>query len=125
LTIRFLADADLNQNIVTATRDREPGIEFLSAADLRLVDLPDSEVLEQAARNGPILVTHDRRTMPVHFRARLASGESSPGVPIVPQYASLALVVDAIVLIWAASEPSEWRDQIHHLPSLARHVFPH
>ena len=80
LSVRFQADADLNQTIATATREREPSIDFLSAADLRLEGLPDSEVLAQAARNERILITHDRRTMPVHFRARLETGEVSPGV---------------------------------------------
>jgi hypothetical protein len=116
---------DLNQSIVTATYQREPGIDFLSAADLGLEGLPDSEVLEQATRDGRILITHDRRTMPVHFRARLESGETSAGILIVAQSASIASVVDAIVLIWAASEAAEWQNQIHHLPSLARHVFQH
>src|SRR5260370_20258872 len=80
-----------------------------------LEGVPDSEVLEQAARDGRILISHDRRTMPVHFRGRLESGKPSPGVLIVPQHAALGPVVDAIVLIWAASEPDEWRNQIYYL----------
>jgi uncharacterized membrane protein len=69
------------------------------------------------------LVTHDRRTMPEHFRAHLLAGKSSPGVLIVSQGVPLASAVDSIILIWAASQAEEWRNQIHHLPSLARHVF--
>ena len=123
MSVRFQADADLNHNIVTATRQREPGIDFLSSADLNLEGVPDREVLEHAAAQGRILITHDRRTMPRHFQARLEAGKSSPGILIVPQNAPLKSVVDAIVLIWAASDPDDWRNQIHHLPSLARHVF--
>jgi hypothetical protein len=109
---QFQADGDLNQIIVTATRQREPSIDFRSAADVGLEGVPDSEVLEQPARDGRILISHDRRTMPVHFRARLKSGKPSPGVLIVPQHAAFGPVVDAIVLIWATSEPDEWQNQV-------------
>jgi hypothetical protein len=85
--------------------------------------VPDSEVLDLAAREGRILVTHDRNTMPEHFRRRLAVGNGSPGVFLVSQFAPRGPVVEALIAVWSASEPSEWRDHIHHLPSLARHVW--
>ena len=121
--IKFQADADLNQTIVTAVRSKEPGVDFASAADLELECVPDPEVLNLAASDARILVTHDRRTMPGHFEARLAAGKSSPGVLIVPQNAPLGSVVEAIILVWAASDPDDWRNQIYHLPSLTRHIF--
>jgi hypothetical protein len=61
--------------------------------------------------------------MLAHLRARLQAGKSSPGLFVVAQGAPLGPVVDTIVFAWAASELWEWRDQVHHLPSLARHVF--
>jgi hypothetical protein len=123
LSIRFQADADLKEAIVRAIRQREPAIDFASAMDSHLEGVGDPEVLERAACEGRILVTHDRRTMPEHFRARLEAGKSSPGVLIVSQGAPLRPVVEALVLIWSASDPAEWRDQLHHLPSLSRHIF--
>ncbi len=42
---------------------------------------------------------------------------------IVSQGSPIGLVTEAIILVWAASEPVEWEDQVHHLPSLTRHVF--
>jgi len=126
LSLRFQADADLKYAIVKAVRRREPGIGFASADESGLEGVSDPELLDLAAREGRILVSHDRRTMLDHFRARLSAGESSPGLFVVSQGAPIGPVVGAIVLAWAASEPSEWRDQIHHhLPSLARHMFRH
>jgi hypothetical protein len=61
--------------------------------------------------------------MLAHFRARLEAAKSSPGLFVVSQGVPLQSVVNAIVLTWAASQPSDWRDQVHHLPSLSRHVF--
>jgi hypothetical protein len=123
LSLRFQADADLKNAIVKAVRKREPSIDFASAAEAGLEGVGDPELLERAAQEGRILVSHDRRTMLAHFRARLRAGKSSPGLFVVSQGAPLGQVVRAIVLAWAASEPGEWRDQVHHLPSLARHVF--
>jgi len=123
LSLRFQADADLKYAIVRAVRQREPGIDFASAAESGLAGVGDPEVLELAARDGRILVSHDRRTMLAHFHARLEAGKSSAGLFVVLQGAGIGSVVDAIVLAWSVSEPSEWRDQVHHLPSLARHAF--
>jgi hypothetical protein len=122
--IRFQADADLDHDIVVAVRRREPVIEFASAADSGIIGLPDPEVLEIAAVSGRVLVSHDRRTMSEHFRSRLEEGKSSPGLFLVSQFAPLGPVVEALVMVWAASEAAEWRDQLFHLPSLSRHLFP-
>lgn len=86
--------------------------------------MPDPDVLEIAASQGRILITHDRQTMLEHFRRRLKEGKSSPGVFLVSQFAPLGPVVEALVIVWAASGAAEWRNQVHHLPSMSRHVFP-
>ncbi len=67
MKVRFQADADLNQIIVKATLRLEPGIDFQTAPTAGLAGLRDSEVLALAARQGRILVSHDRKTMPGHF----------------------------------------------------------
>jgi hypothetical protein len=58
-----------------------------------------------------------------HFRDRLAAGKSTPGLLIVPQKASVQVVVESILILWSVSEPGELREQAYHLPSLMRHVF--
>jgi len=123
LSIRFQADNDLKFGIVRAVRRREPAIDFVSAQEAGLDGVSDPEVLDRAATEGRILVSHDRRTMLDYFRAQLAAGRSSPGVLIVSQGASIGSVVEAIVHIWALADPLELRDQVHYLPSISRHVF--
>jgi hypothetical protein len=123
LSIRFQADADLNYAILTATRQREPAIDFRSAMDAALEGMLDWDLLDRTARDGRILVTHDRRTMPGHFRAHLTSGKRSPGVLIVSQFAPIAPIIECLVLIWSASDAEVWCNQIHHLPSLSVHRF--
>ena len=71
MSIRFLADADLNQDIVTGVREREPALDFMTATASNLEGRRDPEVLEFAASQGRILVSHDTSTMPVHFSERI------------------------------------------------------
>ena len=57
---RFQADADLRQAIVTGVIRRQPSLDFQSANEAGLQGLKDPEVLAFAARDGRVLVTHDR-----------------------------------------------------------------
>ena len=85
MPIRFQADADLNQIIVSAVVRRVPDIDFKTATSAGLAGLKDQEVLDIAARDGRVLVTHDQKTMPRHFGEFLRS-ERSPGLLVVPQH---------------------------------------
>lgn len=99
-------------------------IDFASAAEGGLIGLSDPDVLAITAREKRILITHDRRTMPRHFRDRLLSGQASPGVFIVSQFEAMGPVSEVLVMVWAASDAHEWQNQIRHLPSLSPHRYP-
>ncbi len=114
--IRFVADADFNHAIVKGCRRQEPTLDFLSANEAKLEGVPDPDVLAFAAEQNRILVTHDRQTMPHHFGEFLISGRSSPGVFLVSQYAPIGEVIDALVLIWAASDAGEWKNRVVNVP---------
>ncbi len=91
-------------------------MDFLSAKEANLEGVPDADVLAIAAEQDRILVTHDRQTMPRHFGAFLMSGHSSPGVFLVSQQVSIGEVIEALVLIWAASDLSDWKNRIVNIP---------
>ena len=123
MNIRFQADADLNLETVKGIRRRDPGIDFASAVDAELEGIGDSEILERAASENRVLVSHDRRTMPHQFCNRLTTGRSSPGLLIVSQDAPIGPVVEAIIVLWLVCDPAELHNQVYHPPSLIRHVF--
>jgi hypothetical protein len=56
MAIRFQADADLNQIIVSAVLRRVPAIDFRTASAAGLARLRDHEVLARAAGDDRILV---------------------------------------------------------------------
>lgn len=117
MRVRFLADADLNKAILSGVLRREPSLEFLTAQAAGLRGLSDSAVLTIAAEGGWSLVSHDVGTLPKHFRAfRGSSGKQSPGVFLLPQTLDIGTAIDELLLIWSASEASEWIDRLVWLP---------
>ncbi|BAY13486.1 DUF5615 family PIN-like protein [Calothrix sp. NIES-2098] len=115
MTIRFQADADFNQNIVSGVLRREPKIDFQTALVTDLEGLQDIEVLDIAAKEGRILVSHDRRTMPFHFAEYIAT-QTSAGVLIISQDLPIQEAINSLILIWAASDAQEWINRIVFLP---------
>lgn len=115
MKIRFLADADLKFQIVVAVRHGEPTVDFQSANEAGLKTLKDPQVLSYAAREGRILVTHDRSTMPHHFFSFIKTRQS-PGLIVVSQQLAISTVANDLILMWAANEPQEWANQITFLP---------
>jgi len=112
---RFLADADLNRAILTGVKRREPSLDFQSAQAAALEGIEDPELLALAASEGRILVSYDFGTMPRHFR-EFVSAHHSPGVFLISQDVPIGAAVEAIVLVWAASDASEWENQLTYLP---------
>ena len=114
--VRFLADASLHDAIVTGCLRREPAIDFLSAHEAQLEGMPDPEVLAFATNQNRILVTADLRTMPRHFGDFLEANGQCAGVFLVKQRAPLAEVIEALLLVWAASDAGEWKNRIVEIP---------
>jgi hypothetical protein len=115
MKLRFQADNDLDQRIVMATRRLAPAIDFQTASALKLHNVPDPLVLELSAGEGRVLVSHDRRTLPEHFR-RFISSKTSPGLIIIPQKLPIGRAAELLHLLWAASEAEEYINTIYDLP---------
>ncbi|MBW4685779.1 MAG: DUF5615 family PIN-like protein [Komarekiella atlantica HA4396-MV6] len=115
MSVRYQADADLNQAIVTGVLRREPSIDFQTAFAAGLKGVKDPEVLKLAAQQGYILVSHDRKTMPSEFAKFITSNQSS-GVIIVYRKLLIEVVIEELLLIWAVSCAEEWINRIAKLP---------
>lgn len=93
----------------------EPGIDFQTAHYAGLSGMDDLNVLNLAAQQSRILVTHDRKTMPKHFEQFILS-TTSPGLLVVSQKMPVAQVAEDLFLIWLVSEPKDWVNRIRTLP---------
>jgi hypothetical protein len=114
-TVRFQADADLKQAIVTGTIRRQPNLDFQSAYLAGLEGKKDREVLAIAAQDGRVIVTHDRKTMPPEFGEFIIS-QTSSGVLILSQNLPVSNAIEALILVWEASTAEEWVNQIMSIP---------
>lgn len=114
-SVKFQADADLNQAIVTGAIRRQPAISFQTATEAGLEGLKDAEVLALSAQQKRILVTHDRRTMPTEFAAFMVDNQSS-GVLIVSRKTALETVIEELILIESVTTAEEWINRIAKVP---------
>jgi hypothetical protein len=116
VSFRFLADENIDSDIVQGLRSREPAIDILDVKTAGLRRASDPDLLEIAAEQGRILITYDRNTVTRHFYDRLAAGKSSPGVFIVPKGPGrIGDAIEWLLLVWGASHPDEWRDRIEYI----------
>ncbi|MBP0017425.1 MAG: DUF5615 family PIN-like protein [Cyanobacteria bacterium SBLK] len=115
MKILYQADADLNQIIVTGVKRQEPELDFQTAFAAKLQGLSDLEVLALSAQQNRLLVTHDRKTMPLQF-VEFMSQNTSYGVLIVSKKLAIEIVIDELILIWSVSNAEEWINRIAHLP---------
>ena len=116
MKVRYQADNDLKKPILQGVLRHEPAIDFRSAQSANLDSVRDVEVWRRAAVDGRILVSHDVSTMPRSFEEFIASGGGSPGLFLVPQGKRVSAVIETLVMVWLASEASEWDNRLVWLP---------
>jgi hypothetical protein len=116
--IRYLFDENVNPILRAALLNREPN---LTVWQVGMLGAPafgtsDSEILIWCEENDFILVTHNRKSMPVHLEEHLASGRHASGILTLSENANIGETVEELLLITLASELEEYRDLILYLP---------
>src|SRR5215813_8023022 len=114
--LRLLIDQDFDQDILRGLLLRIPNLDVVTAYEVGLSAAPDPELLEWAADNRRILLTHDRQTMPGHVADRIVAGEKIAGVVIVSRQLPISRVIDDLEIIVICSDEGEWENVIRHLP---------
>jgi hypothetical protein len=114
--LRLIADENVNQAIVDGLRQVIPVIDIVLAKEVGLLRTDDRLILEWAATNDRILVTHDVRTMPRYAYERVAAGLPLPGVIVLPSHLSVGRAVDGLVLLTTCSGHDELQDRVVFLP---------
>jgi hypothetical protein len=115
-SVRFLADEDFDNDIVRGMLRRLPNLDIVRAQDVGLSGALDPTVLEWAAQEGRVLLTHDVSTMTAHAYARVTSDLPMPGIFAVSQLAPISQVIEDLVLLAECSLPGEWEGQVRYLP---------
>lgn len=114
--IRFLTDENFNGKIVRGLRARNPTIDILHWLDIGAEGEDDPVILEWAAQQGRILLTHDFETMIGFTYDRVELGLPMPGVVAVDADLPFRRVIEDLLLIAEASNEGEHEGQVIYLP---------
>lgn len=114
--LRLAADENFNGRIVRGLRRQLPDLDLVRIQDSEISGADDPSVLEWAAREGRIVLTHDVTTMTAFAYDRLRAGKPMPGIVEIRPEASIGQVIEDLVLLITASEEGEYEGQILYLP---------
>jgi len=114
--LRLAADEDFNNRILRGLIRRQPELDIVRVQDAGLPGKGDIEVLEWAATEGRVLLTHDVTTMKRHADDRTAAQLSMPGVFEISQEIPIGQAIEEILLLAECSLEGEWEGQIRFLP---------
>jgi predicted nuclease of predicted toxin-antitoxin system len=115
--LRLATDADFHGPLHRALLRHQPDLDLVRVQEAGLRTASDPEVLEWAASEGRILLTHDRKTMTKFAYERVSAGLPMAGVVVIRNRpGQIGLMVEEILLVALASEADEWKDQVRFLP---------
>jgi len=114
--LRLAADENFNNDIVRGLVRRKPDVDIVRAQDVGLSGAGDAAVLEWAANDGRVLVTHDAATLTKHAYDRVRAERRMPGVFEVSPSVPIGPAINDLVLIVECSLDREWEGQVRYLP---------
>jgi len=116
--IRYLLDENVNPILRFALLLNEPNLIVWQVGMLSTPALGtlDPEILIWCEENDFILVTNNRKSMPVHLADHLATNRRATGILILNAELSIGETVNELLLIASASSAEEYYDQIIFLP---------
>jgi hypothetical protein len=114
--LRLAADENFNSDIVRGLVRRKPDLDIVRVQDARLSGADDAAVLDWAADEGRVLVTHDAATITRHAYDRVRAARPMPGVFEVGASVPIGRAIDDLILIVECSLAGEWEGQVRYLP---------
>ncbi len=77
---------------------------------------PDPQLLLWAEREGRILVSRDRKTLPGHLAAHLTAGHRCAGIILVRRSATVPQIISFLEAVAYATDATYWRDRLESIP---------
>ena len=112
----FAADENFNNDIVRGLLRRKPNLNIVLVQAEGLSGADDPTILDWAARERRVLLTHDVSTITRYAYERIRAGKGMPGVFEVSREIPIAVVIEEILLLADYSLEGEWEGQVRYLP---------
>ncbi len=114
--LRLVADENFNNDIVRGLLRQRPDLDIVRVQDVGLSEADDPRILEWAAREARVLLTHDVTTITRYAYERVRAGKPMPGVFEVSRQVQMGVAIEDILLIAECSLEGEWEGQVRYLP---------
>jgi len=113
---RLLADENFNGRILRALQRQIPDLDVVRVQDTFLYGTDDQTLLQFAADENRIVLTHDVETLVGYAWERVRSGMPMPGVIVALTNQPIGQIIGDLEILLLASQPEELKAQIRFLP---------
>lgn len=114
--LKLLADENFDNRIVRGLSRRNPTLDLVRVQDVGLSGKDDPTILEWAAQEGRILLTHDVSTITRYAYDRVSKGQPMAGVIEISQDVVVGRVIEDILVLVECSYEGELEGQVQYLP---------
>ncbi len=114
--LKLLADENFDNTIVRGLFRRNSALDIVRVQDVGLSGEDDPTVLEWAAQEGRVLLTHDVATITRYAYDRVRQGQTMPGVIEIKTDAPIAQVIEDVLVLVECSQEGELESQVQYLP---------
>jgi len=97
--LRYAADENFNNDILRGLRRRDEGLDVVRIQDEELSGAPDPVILDWAARENRIVLSHDVATMVGFAYDRVKAGQPMPGLFEVRREVPLGEAIEDLLLL--------------------------
>ncbi len=118
LLMQYLLDEHMPLAYRTQLLSREPRLTIwkIGMPGAPSLGTLDPELLLWCEANDFVLVTNNRKSMPVHLADHLVAGRHVPGILTVDITRDMARNLDDLLLVALVAIPGEYEDRIIYLP---------
>jgi len=114
--MNILFDQNFNYRILHGLVKKIPTLNFVTTQELSKEREEDSELIDWATKENRVILTHDINTFPKFAYAKIAKGEKTVGVLIVPQDMPIGEAINELEIIITCSLENEFENRVEYLP---------
>lgn len=114
--LRLATDENFTASILSGLSRQAPHLDIVRIQDFGLASASDPQILQWAARERRVVVSHDRKTMPPFAYEMIRNNTLMYGVVIASARMPTAAAIDEILLLALCSDEAELVGRVIQLP---------
>lgn len=114
--LRLAIDENFNNDVLRGLQRRFRGLDAIRLQDAGLSGAEDPEILQWAADQERVIVSHDVTTLIEFAYQRVRRGDAMPGLIEVPRGVPIQQAIEDLHLLAELGEPVEIQGRVVFLP---------